>query len=48
MKNWKGCGSGLGLIERFYPIIFLEGPRKTTRTSVRIASYQQRFEAWTS
>jgi hypothetical protein len=32
MMSWKGCGSGHGLILRYYPSICMEGLRKTTKT----------------
>jgi hypothetical protein len=37
MLNSKGFKSGCGIILRYYPTICLEGLRKTTKTSVRIA-----------
>jgi hypothetical protein len=40
--NWKGFSSGSGLILRCYPGIRLEGLRKTTKTSIRIAGRQGR------
>jgi hypothetical protein len=39
MINWKGCGRKQPWPNlRYYPGIALEGQRKTTKTSVRIAS----------
>jgi hypothetical protein len=38
MVNWKNLeGSGRGLIVRYYPSIRLEGLKKATKPSVRIA-----------
>jgi hypothetical protein len=38
MMSWQDVeGSGRGLILRFYPSIYLEGLRKATKLSVRIA-----------
>jgi hypothetical protein len=41
MKNWKGFGRKWSWPNlRYYPGIHLEGLRKTTENSVRIASLQ--------
>jgi hypothetical protein len=34
-------GTGLGLILRYFPVIRLEGLRKTTKTSITVAGGQE-------
>jgi hypothetical protein len=43
MMNCKGFGSSHGLILRYYPNTLLEGLRKTTKISVRIAVLQAKI-----
>jgi hypothetical protein len=44
MMNWKDLeGSGRGIIVRFYLGIRLEGLRKTTNISVRIAGVEAKI-----
>jgi hypothetical protein len=45
MMKWKGCGTKQSWSNlRYNPGICLEGPRKTTKTSVRIAGLRAERE----
>jgi hypothetical protein len=45
--NWKGYGrKWVWPTLRYYPDICLEGPRKTTKTSVKINGLQTEILTW--